>query len=49
MMTKRKFCQKLLKSKNFKQKLRHQVVEVLRGGNGSGSKLPLPHPCLAKW
>ena len=31
------FCQKILTSKNFEQKLRHQVVEAIQ-------KLPLPHP-----
>ena len=44
------FCQKILRSKNFKQKLRHQVVEAeaveaeaLRLEAEAIQKLPLPH------
>ena len=41
----KKICQKILKSKNFEQKLRHQVVEaeVLRVEAEAIQKLPLPH------
>ena len=44
------FSLKILRSKNFKQKLRHQVAEeeeakALRVEAGAIQKLPLPHPC----
>ena len=40
------FCQELLRPKNFRQKLRHQVVEAeaLRVEAEPFQKLPLPHP-----
>ena len=45
------FCQKILRSKNFKQKLRHLAVEgeavkaeALRVEVEAIQKLPLPHP-----
>ena len=42
------FCQEILRSKNFQQKLRHQVVEAkaLRVEAEVIQKLPLPHPWL---
>ena len=36
------FCQKILRLKNFKQKLRHQAVETLEAE--TIQKLPLLHP-----
>ena len=44
----KKFCRKFLRSKNFEQKLRHQVVEAvaLRVEAEAIQKLPLPHPWL---
>ena len=41
----------IFRSKNFKQKLHHQVVEAveaeaLRVEAEAIQKLPLPHPCL---
>ena len=40
------FCQELLRPKNFRQKLRHQVVEAeaLRVEAEAFQKLPPPHP-----
>ena len=38
------FCEKLLRSKNFRQKLRHQVAEALRVEAEVIQKLLLPHP-----
>ena len=42
----KKFCQKELRSKTFRTKLRHQMVkaEALRMGAEAIQKLPLPHP-----
>ena len=54
-LSEKKFCEKILGSKNFKQKLRHQVVEVevveteaLRVEAEAIQKLPLPHPCYIR-
>ena len=46
---KKNFCQTILRSKNFKQKLRHQVAEVveakaLRVEAKAIQKFPLLHP-----
>ena len=45
-LSEKNFCQEILRSKNFKQKLRHQVVEAeaLRVEAEAIQKLPLPHP-----
>ena len=49
-LSRKKICLKLLRSKNFKQKLCHQVVEVeALSSKGTAEaeviyKLPLPHP-----
>ena len=45
-ISKKNFCQKIIRSKNFKQKFRHQVVEAeaLRVEAEAIQKLPLPHP-----
>ena len=40
------FCQNILRLKNFKPKLRHQVVEALRMEAEAIQKLLLPHPWL---
>ena len=46
----KKICQKILRSKNFEQKLRHQVkrwkAEALRVEAEAIQKLPLPHTWL---
>ena len=44
----KRFCQKVLRSKNFMQNLRHQVVEAeaveaLKVEAEAMQKLPLPH------
>ena len=38
------FCQKILRSRSFKQKLRHQMVEAVE--TKAIEKLPLPHPWI---
>ena len=45
-LSEKKFCQNILKSKNFEQKLPDQVVEAeaLRVEAEAIQKLPLPHP-----
>ena len=44
----KKFCWRITRSKNFKQKLRYQVVETealtLRVESEAIQKLPFPHP-----
>ena len=54
-LTGKTFCQKILRSKIFKQTLRHEAVEAeemeseaepLRVEAGAIQKLPLPHPCV---
>ena len=54
-LTGKNFCQKFLKSKNFKQTLCHQVVDAeaaevkaLMVEAQVIQKLPLPHPCIER-